>query len=167
MAKLAGLIVIYGADENDLFSYRGVATVLVCPAICVNERGEHIQILHEGGQVFRFHAEYGGISLCQDLCLVFAQISGRKVLTHEVFELHLVAVTDDKAAGPIQCVQEPIDMRRDMSACAACAQHDDFHRCICRQLHFRSPSRRSRAFQPQIPVFSALRGETLEAGTVP
>ena len=104
MAKLAGLVVIYGADKYDLFAYRGIATVLACPAICVNECGERIQILHEGGQVFRFHTEHGGVSLCQDLCLVFTQISGRKVLTHEVFELHLIAVTDDKAAEPIQRV---------------------------------------------------------------
>ena len=53
MAKLTGLVVIYGADKYDLFAYRGVATVLACPAICVNECGECIPILYEGGQVFR------------------------------------------------------------------------------------------------------------------
>ena len=37
MAKLTGLIIIYGADKYDLFAYRGVATVFVCPAIYVNE----------------------------------------------------------------------------------------------------------------------------------
>jgi hypothetical protein len=53
-----------------------------------------------------------------------------KVLPHEVLCFYNVTVCNQEMDRAVQCMYQPVNMRRGIAARAACAKHDDFYRAF-------------------------------------
>ncbi|MPN57850.1 hypothetical protein SDC9_205546 [bioreactor metagenome] len=126
MTELTALVVVHGAQQNDLFTNLCAVIIPGSPDLRCQKLPQLLLSFDKRGQIFRLHAKHCGVSLRQDLRLVFAQISRREILPDEIFGFNHVSVADDEAYGPVKGVQQPVKMRRGVSAGSAGTQHDDF-----------------------------------------
>ena len=126
-----------------MFRGQSVSSVTDKIGLLRQQRFELIFILHKVGDILRLHAEDSRVSLCQDLGLVFTQVGRDEVLPDEIFRLHHISVTDDESDRAVQCIQQSIQMRCNMSTGTACAQHDDLNGTFLRKPHKTIPLGRS------------------------
>ena len=92
------------------------------------------------GDIMDFHAERRGIPLRQHLRFVTSQVSGYKILPDKVLFLNHVTINDNYPHRSVQGAQQSVQVRCDMPACAARAEHDYLDRLIKSKLHKASPS---------------------------
>ena len=150
MAQLPAAVVVHGADKDNLLLKNRVVPVMAhSESPRFQKPAQALLVFDELGHILSLHAEHRGVPLRQHFGLVFTQVCGDKVLPDKVFLLHHIAVADDEPHGPVQCVEQPVQMGRDMAPCAPGAQHDHFHGSHQGKLHpsTASGSPRSKSLQ--------------------
>ena len=139
VAELPGFVVIHGPDQDHHLLDKVIDTRVELPFLRCDELCEHIQIFHKVWDILGLHTKYGCIALRKHTGLVLPQIGGGKVLPDQIFLLHDVTVAKDEPRGAVQRVQQPVQVRRDMSARAAGTEHHNLDRYISRILHRPDP----------------------------
>lgn len=85
--------------------------------------------------VLALDAESGGIPRGQRLRFVPPDVLLHEVLPYEVFLFDHIAVADDDPGGMLRSVAQAVQMRNDIAAGSAGAQHHDFDRGRFRIFH--------------------------------
>lgn len=67
------------------------------------------------------------VTLGNHFCLVFAQICLGEILSYQILGLYFVPITDDKFHRTVQCIQQPVEVGRNVGAGSTGPQHDDLN----------------------------------------
>ena len=143
VTHLPGTVIVHTAKQDDPLGL-GDITVVSCFEIRRGKLQEFFIRLDEIRDILTLDSKGCGVPFCLHLCFVPSNILFNKVLADQVLLFHNIAIAYDDPNSSPRGVAQPVQVRYDISAGTARADHNDLDRSCTGILHTLAPNRKKR-----------------------